>query len=115
MPTTDSESTPTNKNTLWTYVFFLGVGAIAIALRIPELSSKGLWLDEAYSVLAARLPFMEMLEKLSRDATPPLYYVFLAPWVRLFGSGEAAARALSSAAASGRCPSSCWATAARRY
>ena len=95
MPTTDSESTPANKNTLWTYVFFLGVGAIAIALRIPELSSKGLWLDEAYSVLAARLPFMEMLEKLSRDATPPLYYVFLAPWVRLFGSGEAAARALS--------------------
>ena len=95
MPTTDSESTPTKKNTLWTYVFFLGVGAIAIALRTPELSSKGFWLDEAYSVLAARLPFMEMLEKLSRDATPPLYYIFLAPWVRLFGSGEAAARALS--------------------
>jgi len=95
MPTTDSESTPQERNTLWTYVFFLGVGAIAIALRTPELSSKGLWLDEAYSVLAARLPFMEMLERLGGDATPPLYYVFLAPWVRLFGSGEAAVRSLS--------------------
>ena len=86
MPTADIEATPTSKNTLWTYVFFLGVGAIAIALRTPELSSKGLWLDEAYSVLTARLPLMEMLEKLSSDATPPLYYVILAPWVRaLFG------------------------------
>ena len=95
MPAADIEAAPTSKNSLWTYVFFLGVGALAIALRAPELSSKGLWLDEAYSVVTARLPLMEMLEKLSSDATPPLYYVFLAPWVRLFGSGEAAARALS--------------------
>ncbi len=95
MPTADSEATPIRKNTLWIYVFFLGVGAIAIALRTPELSSKGFWLDEAYSVLAARLPFVEMLEKLSREATPPLYYLCLAPWVHLFGTGEAAARALS--------------------
>jgi 4-amino-4-deoxy-L-arabinose transferase-like glycosyltransferase len=95
MPTADIEAAPTSKNSLWTYGFFLGVGALAIALRTPELSSKGLWLDEAYSVLTARLPLMEMLEKLSGDATPPLYYVILAPWVRLFGPGEAAARALS--------------------
>jgi len=57
--------------------------------------SRGLWLDEAYSVFAARLPLMEMLERLSLDATPPLYYVLLAPWIRLFGTGEAAVRALS--------------------
>ena len=95
MPKADPESTPSDKNTLWTYVFFLGVGVIAIALRTPELSSKGLWLDEAYSVLAARLPVMEMLEQLNRDATPPLYYLSLAPWIQLFGSSEAAVRALS--------------------
>jgi len=95
MPTSDLESSSASKNTLWAYVFFLGVGAVAIALRTPELSSKGLWLDEAYSVLVARLPFMEMLEKLNRDATPPLYYLCLAPWIQLFGSSEAAARALS--------------------
>jgi 4-amino-4-deoxy-L-arabinose transferase-like glycosyltransferase len=95
MPTADIEAAPTDKNSLWTYVFFLGVGALAITLRTPELSSKGLWLDEAYSVLTARLPLMEMLEKLSGDATPPLYYVILAPWVRLFGPGEATVRALS--------------------
>ncbi len=95
MPTADPEATPKSKNTLWTYVFFLGVCAIAIALRIPELSSKGLWVDEAYSVLAARLPLMEMLEKLSREATPPLYYLCLAPWIQLFATGDAAAWALS--------------------
>ena len=95
MPTADIEATPASKNTLWIYVFFLGVGAIALWLRTQELSSKGLWLDEAHSVLVARLPFREMLEKLCHDATAPLYYVFLAPWIRLFGTGEAAARALS--------------------
>jgi 4-amino-4-deoxy-L-arabinose transferase-like glycosyltransferase len=94
-PTADLEAAPASKNSKWTYVFFLGVGVIAIALRTPELSSKGFWLDEAYSVLVARLPLMEMLEKLSQDATPPLYYILLAPWVQLFGTGEAAARALS--------------------
>jgi len=81
--------------TLLAVVFFLGVGVLAIALRIPELSSKGLWLDEAYSVVVARLPFLEMLEKLRADATPPFYYVLLSGWIRLFGSSEAAARALS--------------------
>ena len=95
MPKADPESLPSDKNNLWNYVFFLGVGAIAIALRTPELASKGLWLDEAYSVLTARLPDMQMLEKLNRDATPPLYYLSLAPWIQLFGSSEAAARALS--------------------
>jgi 4-amino-4-deoxy-L-arabinose transferase-like glycosyltransferase len=95
MPTNDSEAAPASQNTLWAYLFFLGVGTIAIALRTPELSSKGLWLDEAYSILMARLPLREMLEKLSLDATPPLYYLILAPWIQLFGTGEAAARALS--------------------
>jgi len=95
MPKADIEETPKSKNAPWAYVFFLGVGIIATALRTPELSSKGFWLDEAYSVFAARLPLMEMLETLSRDATPPLYYLLLAPWIQLFGTGEAAARALS--------------------
>ena len=95
MPTNDSEAAPASQNTVWAYLFFLGVGTIAIALRTPELSSKGFWLDEAYSVVTARLPLMEMLQNLSRDATPPLYYLILAPWIRLFGTGEAAARALS--------------------
>jgi len=95
MPRADSEATSTSQNTLWAYVFFLGVGAIAVALRTPELSSKGLWLDEAYSVVTARLPLSEMLGQLNRTATPPLYYLCLAPWIRLFGSSEAAVRALS--------------------
>ncbi|MBW2494955.1 MAG: glycosyltransferase family 39 protein [Deltaproteobacteria bacterium] len=95
MPEADPELTPSDKNALWTYVFFLGVGVIAILLRTTEISSKGLWLDEANSVLAARLPVLEMLEKLKREATPPLYYLSLAPWIQLFGYSEAAVRALS--------------------
>jgi len=95
MPTADSEAKSAHQSTLWAYVFFLGVVAIAIALRTPELASKGLWLDEAYSVVMAGLPIRGMLDQLNRNATPPLYYLCLAPWIRLFGSSEAAARALS--------------------
>ncbi len=95
MPIADFESTNSSKNTLLGYVFVLGVGTLAVALRIPELSSKGLWLDEAYSVVVARLPFTEMLATLWGDATPPAYYVLLKAWMWLFGSSEAAVRALS--------------------
>jgi len=41
MPAADIEAAPTSKNSLWIYVFFLGVGALAIALRAPRALFEG--------------------------------------------------------------------------
>lgn len=71
--------------------------AAGVALRAHGLGSEALWLDEAYSANYAELPFRELVIRLGREATPPLYYVLLGGWTRLFGSSETAVRALSAA------------------
>jgi hypothetical protein len=72
-------------------------GAIAIvagtALRF--YAPTGLWLDEALSVNIARLPISHIPAALSHDGSPPLYYVLLHIWMRLFGTSDIAVRALS--------------------
>ena len=65
-------------------------------LRLYHIGSKGLWLDEAFSVWMARQPVGEMLGYLMRiDQHPPLYYTLLHFWMALLGDDPAAVRALS--------------------
>jgi len=54
-----------------------------------------LWGDEAFAaVLAQHLP-LEIITKVAKDTSPPLYYLFLHFWMRLFGTSEIAIRTLS--------------------
>jgi mannosyltransferase len=72
----------------------LGVVVVAgLALRFHPRSD--LWLDEALSVNIARLPVGDLLEQLEHDGHPPLYYLLLHGWMKVFGSGDAAVRLLS--------------------
>src|SRR5207342_2884801 len=43
----------------------------------------------------AKLPLSGLEEALKRDGAPPLYYLLLHVWIRIFGSGDVAVRALS--------------------
>ena len=67
--------------------------AIGIGLRFFTLSD--LWLDEALTVDVARLPLHELPNALKHDGAPPLYYVLLHFWMRVFGQGDFAVRSLS--------------------
>ena len=69
--------------------------AAAAALRAITLGSKGLWLDEAYSVHLAGQSLGGLISQLSLESTPPLYYLGLHFWMNIFGMGEAAVRTLS--------------------
>lgn len=73
----------------------LAAGAIALALRAVSLGSKGIWMDEAYAIHLARLPFATLIEKLSLESTPPLYNLLLGVWIDVFGAGALAVRSLS--------------------
>jgi uncharacterized membrane protein len=55
--------------------------------------TQSLWRDEAYSVLMAAKPISFFVSHLSYE--PPLYYVFLHFWMKVFGMGEIAGRSLS--------------------
>lgn len=66
---------------------------VGVALRC--WSPSHLWLDEALSVNIARLPLGDIPHALRHDGSPPLYYLLLHGWMRLFGAGDVAARSLS--------------------
>lgn len=73
-------------------VLVCGVGAI---LRIHGIGQRGLWLDEALSVLYARLDWAQVVELRRAGTNPPLYHFLLSLWVQAFGDSEAAIRMMS--------------------
>jgi len=67
-----------------------------LALRFVALSP--MWLDEAISASLAEeagIGWSALVDALRHDGHPPLYYVLLAGWSELVGSGDGALRALS--------------------
>jgi mannosyltransferase len=69
-----------------------GVVAVAVVMRFA--STSHLWLDEALTVDIARLPLRRLPEMLRKDGSPPLYYALSHVWMRVFGTGDVAVRAL---------------------
>jgi len=82
--------TPQSAERGWLLVGLLTL--VALAVRLVDLGSQGLWYDEAYSVFIARLPVAEAWRALVADGVhPPLYY-FLLRGVVLLGDSEFALR-----------------------
>lgn len=54
---------------------------------------QSLWRDEAFSVLIAERPLSQIIGTLNFE--PPIYYILLHFWVKLFGTNEISARSLS--------------------
>lgn len=72
----------------------LGLAVLAAPLRFVALDRHPLWLDEANSVLVTRGGPGGVIDALSIDGNPPLFYWLLWGWTRLFGESEIAVRAL---------------------
>lgn len=75
----------------------IAAGALAIVagVALRFYAPTVLWLDETISVNIAKLPITRIPGALSHDGAPPLYYVLLHFWMKLFGQGDFAVRALS--------------------
>ncbi|MDD5466188.1 MAG: glycosyltransferase family 39 protein [Anaerolineales bacterium] len=61
-------------------------------LRLTGMTSSYLWYDEAFSLAMTRLGFIEMLQALKINISPPAWEVLLWFLTRLFGRNEFAAR-----------------------
>jgi mannosyltransferase len=93
-------------------VAFLGALVVgSLILRTRRLDTA-FWIDEALSVGIASYPLAEIPEVLRLDGSPPLYYVLLHFWIRLFGTGEAATHVLSLVFALLCIPAAYWAARA---
>lgn len=77
----------------WLVVFITLVGG---ALRVLLLRTKGMWLDETFSVWLASHSIGDMLQWIVQiDQHPPLYYLLLHFWVDRFGEAPYYVRLLS--------------------
>src|SRR5436305_4632698 len=71
------------------------VVAVVAGILVRLHTSSDLWLDEALTVNIAKLPVGDLLRQLKHDGHPPLYYLLLHVWMKVFGSGDNAVRSLS--------------------
>ncbi len=77
----------------WFAVAVAGTLTVAIVLRF--VTKSDLWLDEALTVNIARRPLSDLNALLRHDGAPPLYYVLLHLWMRVFDTSDLGARSLS--------------------
>ena len=82
------------------HLVVLGIIVVVAALvRFANIAGQSFWEDELFTVWLTHMDFGEMMSTIpSSEATPPMYYVVVWAWARLFGSGELALRSLSALA-----------------
>lgn len=84
-------------NTAYRYrvhILLLIILLIALLARLYALGKESIWLDEATSLMLARMDLAELVRWTARDIHPPLYYILLHFWIVL-GDSEAILRGLS--------------------
>ncbi len=78
-----------------TLIWLCATVALGFLLRVWHIGSKGLWIDEAFSVWVGWQPVARGLDWLVRiDQHPPLYYLTLRLWMRM-GDDPVTVRLLS--------------------
>jgi hypothetical protein len=81
---------------------------LALLLRAPNLG-RAYWIDEGISVGIASHPVRQIPGLLRLDGSPPLFYVLLHFWMRLFGTSPIATHLLSLIASLATVPLAYWA------
>ncbi len=73
----------------------LGILAVAALLRVFQLGTIPLWVDETATLRFADRPFSEFFTpEAMREPNPPLYYMMARVWLLAFGDSEIAIRSL---------------------
>ncbi len=68
----------------------------ALVIRLLTIDNQSLWADEALTAYEASLPFGAMLHTVVHvETTPPLYFVLIWGWAKVFGTGAIALRSVS--------------------
>ncbi len=92
-PTDGDAPRRVGSDSVWLILAVAAVILVGIGLRF--FARSDLWADEVLSVNISGLPLSHLSEALKHDGAPPLYYVLLHVWMRVFGTGNETVRALS--------------------
>lgn len=75
---------------------YLGLAiVVGLILRFINLGKGSIWHDEGFTMMLVQRDLGEIILRTGRDVHPPLHYLLLHFWIKLFGSSEVAARSLS--------------------
>jgi mannosyltransferase len=86
---------PPRKPLPWMHLLLGLILVGGILLRWGQLGAQSLWLDEGMTAWLVTVPLGEMVAFMRQDASFPLLFVLLKPWVALFGDSEMALRGFS--------------------
>jgi mannosyltransferase len=77
-------------------VLLAALTVVGAAIRFATLASQSYWVDEATTVHEMHLSLGGLLHAVHVDeTTPPLYFIVVWLWAKVFGTGEAGLRSLS--------------------
>jgi uncharacterized membrane protein len=76
-------------------LLFAAILVLAFGLRLFRLDYRSVWYDESFSIILARQDFATLLSGTAHDYHPPLFYLLLSLWMKIFGAGIFATRFLS--------------------
>ena len=79
-----------NRYSDYRYLQLLTILLVGFFLRVYDLSAESLWLDEAFSIVRAKLNLNQIF--FYPENSPPLYYILLHWWINLFGDSEFSVR-----------------------
>lgn len=78
-----------NKSNKLHYILLVIVLIIGVIIRFWGLGDKSLWIDEMYSYLFTyQKSIFESYNAMFSDLSPPIYYLILYLWMKLFGNSE---------------------------
>ncbi|HHG85695.1 MAG TPA: hypothetical protein ENJ82_13185, partial [Bacteroidetes bacterium] len=77
------------------FLFGLFAMMFAFIVRMVFLGKNSIYLDEAFSIHTAQRSVIGLIKRVSADNSPPLHYLLLHYWIRIFGTTEEATRLLS--------------------
>jgi len=72
--------------------------ALGAFVRFLNMAKGSIWHDEGYTMMLAPQSPAQIIARTARDVHPPLYYITLHYWMKVFGSSEVGARSLSAVA-----------------
>ena len=65
---------------------FILILTVSAGLRLYHLGFESIWLDEGYTIRFASYDLKRIF--FLQDTSPPLYYILMHYWIRLFGESE---------------------------
>lgn len=68
---------------------------VSLILRLPYLTERSIWYDEAASWQTAKFPLSELLESVRQNVHMPLYYILLKAWMAAWGESVSSLRGFS--------------------